>query len=244
MPLSSIGTLNEGSLHAALKQEYLGADGAEEVAVGSHVADVLRDGVIYEIQTSSFSGLGNKMRALIKHYPVVLVHPISVRRTLLRMRDEQTGEFTKRVSPKHGKLIDIVGQLVYVPELLGHANFSVEAVLTEEEELTVFDAKARRGRGGWRRRGRSLVNIQHRQRFASPTDLLSFFQAPLPDEFDSAEISRALGEKRDIGQQMAYCLRHLGLIEISGKQGNSLRYTLNRSLTKAVDANAAITAKS
>ena len=35
-------------------------------------------------------------------------------------------------------------------------NFSVEAVLTEEEELQIYDPKARRGRGGWRRKGRHL----------------------------------------------------------------------------------------
>ena len=52
-----IGVLNEGALHAALKAQYLGAEGQAEVSLGDFVADVLCDGVVYEIQTSSFSGL-------------------------------------------------------------------------------------------------------------------------------------------------------------------------------------------
>ena len=74
--MAKIGMLNEGALHAALKQDYLGESGLAEVPFGGFVADVVRDGVIYEVQTSSFSGLGRKMLALADLSPVVLVHPI------------------------------------------------------------------------------------------------------------------------------------------------------------------------
>ena len=55
--------LNEGALHA-FEGPVVGADGQVEVSFGDFVADVLCDGVIYEIQTSSFTGLARKMRAL------------------------------------------------------------------------------------------------------------------------------------------------------------------------------------
>ena len=67
-----IGVLNEGALHAALKAQYLGAEGQTEVSLGDFVADVLCDGVVYEIQTSSFSGLARKMRALAERFPVAV----------------------------------------------------------------------------------------------------------------------------------------------------------------------------
>ena len=75
--MSGIGTLNEGHLHASLKHLYAGDQGQLEVPFGKFVADVVRDGVIFEIQTSSFSGLGRKMLALAEQQPVVLVHPIA-----------------------------------------------------------------------------------------------------------------------------------------------------------------------
>ena len=63
--MSGIGTLNEGHLHASLKHLYAGENGQLEVPFGKFVADVVRDGVIYEIQTSSFSGLGRKIIVLV-----------------------------------------------------------------------------------------------------------------------------------------------------------------------------------
>ena len=49
-----IGQLNEGPLHAALKNRYAHS-GELEVPIGGFVADAVYDGVIYEIQTGSFS---------------------------------------------------------------------------------------------------------------------------------------------------------------------------------------------
>ena len=82
----AIGTLNEGALHAALKQHYGGDDGQFEVPFSGFVVDVVRDGTIFEIQTSSFSGLERKMRALAEQCPVVLVHPIAAQKTLVRIK--------------------------------------------------------------------------------------------------------------------------------------------------------------
>ena len=120
-----IGVLNEGALHAALKAQYLGAEGQTEVSLGDFVADVLCDGVVYEIQTSSFSGLARKMLALAERFPVVLVHPIPQAKYLLRLRDPETGELTRRRSPKRGAMVHILRELVYIPELLNHPNLAV-----------------------------------------------------------------------------------------------------------------------
>ena len=154
-----IGTLNEGALHAALKRHYGGAEAQFEVPFSGFVADVVRDDTIFEIQTSSFSGLERKMRALADQNPVVLVHPIAAQKNLVRIKDPASGDFTRRKSPKKGKLCHILSELVYLPSLLNHPNFSVEVALIEEEQHSIYDPKARRGRGGWRTRGRHLVEL-------------------------------------------------------------------------------------
>ncbi|MGB0997104.1 MAG: hypothetical protein ACPGXJ_02410 [Pseudomonadales bacterium] len=221
-----IGTLNEGALHAALKQHYGGAEAQFEVPFSGFVADVVRDGTIFEIQTSSFSGLERKMRALADQSPVVLVHPIAAQKNLVRIKDPASGDFTRRKSPKKGKLCHILSELVYLPSLLNHPNFSVEVALIEEEQHSIFDPKARRGRGGWRTRGRHLVELLEQLRINDVHDLLQFVQTPLATTFSVQDLAGAMQQPVWLARQMAYCLRHGGLSSVCGKQGNALLYEL------------------
>ena len=220
----AIGTLNEGALHAALKQHYGGDDGQFEVPFSGFVADVVRDGTIFEIQTSSFSGLERKMRALAEQCPVVLVHPIAAQKTLVRIKDPSSGEFNRRKSPKKGALCHILSELVYLPSLLNHPNFSVEVALINEEQHSVFDAKARRGRGGWRTRGRHLLELVDRLRIDRVEDLLGFVPEPLDSPFSTQDLAKAMGQPIELARQLAYCIRHGGLASVSGKQGNAFLY--------------------
>ena len=223
----SIGLLNGGALHAALKRHYGGNDARFEVPFSGFVADVLRDGTIFEIQTSSFSGLERKMRALAEQCPIVLVHPIAAQKTLVRIQDPSSGEFTRRKSPKKGKLCHILSELVYLPSLLNHPNFAVEVALIEEEQHSVFDAKARRGRGGWRIRGRHLLRMVDRLRIESVEDLLQFVQTPLHSPFTTQDLAAAMGQPVWLARQLAYCLRHGNLATVCGKRGNALLYELS-----------------
>ncbi len=221
----SIGVLNEGPLHAALKAAYAANGGAAEVPVESFVADAVRNGIIYEIQTGSFSGLGRKMQSLVEVAPVVLVHPIARNTTIIKQpSNDKPGKVEKRRSPKHGELVHIVNELVYLPKLLNHPNFSVEAVLTEEQELRRYDPKKNRRRGGWRVVERQLLSIGDGMRLNAMSDLYDFLQDELPQPFGTKELAHALGQPVQIARKMAYCLRHAGVTEIVGKQGNALQY--------------------
>ena len=220
----SIGILNEGPLHAALKAAYVANGGQAEVPVQTFVADAVRNGVMYEIQTGSFSGLGRKMASLAEVGPVVLVHPIAKDKTIVKQPKDEDGKVEVRKSPKHGRLVHIVNELVYLPKMLNHPNFSVEAVLTEEEEIRRYDPRKNRRRGGWGVQERRLLNISEGLRINAMTDLYDFLQADLSEPFGTRELATALGQPLHIAQKMAYCLRHAGVTEISGKQGNALLY--------------------
>ena len=220
----SIGILNEGPLHAALKSAYAANGGEVEVSVGSFVADAVRGGVMYEIQTGSFSGLGRKMQALADHGPVVLVHPIAQTTTIVKCPQGGSDTPSRRKSPKHGELIHIVDELVYLPQLLNHPNFSVEAVLTVEEEVREYDPKKRRGRGGWRVLQRRLLEVGEGWRISEMADLLERVPGELIEPFSTRDLAAAMDQSLDVAQKAAYCLRHAGVTEISGKQGNALLY--------------------
>ena len=224
-----IGTLNEGPLHAALKLYYLSHGGESEVSIKEYVADVVRDGTIYEIQTGSFSGLNRKLSALSESYPVRLVHPIAQLKTIIKVADDRQTIISKRRSPKKGEMIDVLSELVYIPRLLTEKNFSLDVLLIEENELRVYDPKKVRRRGGWRVMERQMVSINDSLTLRSARDLYEFFEEPLSEPFTTKDIEKAMGARSRIARQMAYVLRQTELIEVVGKSGRFLEYRFKKS---------------
>jgi len=223
----SIGTLNEGPLHQAIKTLYCGDGASEEVAVGDYVADVWgADDVIYEIQTAGFSSLKTKLARLVDEYRVVLVHPIAVVRYIVKLSDEPDQPATRRRSPKRGLVAHVLDELVSIPALLNHPNFELEVVLIEVDELRAFDPKKVRRRNGWRVVQRRLQEVRGKERFSCARDLLRLVPGALPEEFTTRELAAAMDAPRSLAQKLAYCLREAGEITICGKQGNALCYRL------------------
>jgi len=226
----SIGTLNEGPLHQALKSLYSEGEATEEVCVGSYVADVRgADDVLYEIQTGGFANLKKKLGTLVENHRVVLVHPIAQIRYIVKLPVREDGEATRRRSPKRGSIADIVTELVSIPLLLNHPNFELEVVLIEEDEVRVFAPEKVRGRKGWRVVQRRLVEVLERHRFCSAADLFYLVPGELPETFTTKDLAEAMQQPRWIAQKLAYCLREAGEITLCGKEGNALCYALTGS---------------
>jgi hypothetical protein len=224
----SIGTLNEGPLHQAIKSLYCGDGAREEVAVGDYVADVRgADDIIYEIQTAGFSALKTKLASLVDQHRVVLVHPVATVRYIVKLSEEPDLPPTRRRSPKRGSVAHVLDELVSIPTLLNHPNFELEVILIEVEELRRFDPKKVRRRNGWRVVHRSLQEVLGRERFSCAGDLFRMVPGALPEEFTTKELAQAMGQSRSLAQKLAYCLREAGEISICGKQGNALCYRLS-----------------
>jgi hypothetical protein len=225
-----IGTLNEGPLHQALKAHYASRYAASrrsssEVPVGNYVADVLGDDdVLYEIQTGGFGAIRRKLEHLVAEHKVVLVHPIAAVRMIVKVAGGTDTDTTRRRSPKRGHPAHVLDQLVYLPKLLAHANFELEVVMVEEDEVRVFDPRRVRRRNGWRVQERHLRAVVARRRFRCLDDLFDLLEAPLPDPFTTLELADALNQPRRLAQKMAYVLREGGATRICGKTGNALVY--------------------
>lgn len=226
----SIGTLNEGPLHQAIKSLYNGAGAREEVPVGDFVADVFGpDEVIYEIQTGGFGSLKKKLARLVEDHRVVLVHPIAEVRYIVKLPQGEDQQASRRRSPKRGSVAHVLDRLVSIPALLNHPNFELEVLLIEEEELRTFDPRRVRRRDGWRVVQRRLGSVLASERFTCAGDLLRMVPGPLPAEFTTEDLAGTMGQPRWLAQKLAYCLREAGEISISGKRGNALCYRLARS---------------
>jgi hypothetical protein len=114
---AAIGTLNEGVLHAQLKDWYRQPGDRVEELVDGFIVDLVRGELLVEIQTGSFAPLRRKLERLTRHHRVRLVAPVPLLRTIVRVSDEGR-QLSSRRSPRRGRVEDIFNRLVSLPALL------------------------------------------------------------------------------------------------------------------------------
>jgi hypothetical protein len=219
-----VGTLGEKPLHAALKRWYAREGDLIEEPVGGFVIDLVRGDLLIEIQTRGFSAMKRKLSALLGVHAVHVVHPIAVEKLIVRIDD--TGEvLSRRRSPKRGAAVDLFAELVSFPDLIAHAGLSVEVLLIREEEVRRFDGTRAWRRKGWVIEERRLLDVVDSRTVSTPADLAAFLPAGMPPAFTTSDLADALGRPRRLAQQMTYCLRRAGVIEMVDKQRNTIVYS-------------------
>ena len=222
-----IGTLREKPLHASLKQWCAEEGDRFEVDVDGYVIDVVRDDLLIEVQTRGFSSMKRKLGDLLATgYRVRVVYPIPLEKTIVRLDDEGT-VLSRRRSPKRGTLRDVFAELVSFPDLIRHPGLEIQVVLTEEDEYRHHDPKKAWRRKGWVVTERRLTKVVESLSITDPADLVALLPDDLPDGFTTGDIAAAAGCPLRLAQQMAYCLRHSGAVEVVGKRGNSIEYRLS-----------------
>ncbi len=219
--IPAIGTLNEGALHAQLKDWYRRPGDRIEELVDGFVVDLVRGDLLVEIQTGGFAPLRRKLELLTGRHRVRLVAPVPLVRRIIRLSDE--GELlSARRSPRRGRMEDIFNRLVSIPSLLCRPHFELELLLTHQDELRVYrDRKAFR-RHGWVVAGRQLVSVEQCVGIACPDDAARLLPPGLPELFDTAQLAEAAAIERRLAQQMTYCLRAMGVLHPTGKRGNAI----------------------
>ena len=216
--------LREKPLHAALKL-WRAEDGDRyEVPVGGFVIDVVRDELLIEVQTSGFSSMKRKLTTLLaEDHRVRILYLIPVQKWIVRVG--HGGEIVgRRRSPKRGSVLDIFRELVSFPELVAHPNLEIHVVLTQEEEYRRHDPNKAWRRKGWVVHERRLLSVDDVVEIRGTSDLLALLPSFLPDTFTTADLAGAISCPLRLAQQVAYCLRHAGVIDAVGKTGNSIEY--------------------
>jgi len=219
--MSGIGLINEKPLHASLKQWYARPGDRFEVPVDGFVIDIVRDDLLIEIQTRNFAAINSKLCKLARSYEVRLVYPVVQEKWIVRSRDG--GVVVRRKSPKRGRLEDLFWELVSIPQLLSNPNFSLEVLMTKEEEVRRYAPNRKWRRRGWVIEGRRLVDVVDRRLFVRSTDWLKFVPEKL-QSFTTKDLATVADTNRDLAQKMAYCLRHAKMIELIGRQGRANLY--------------------
>jgi hypothetical protein len=198
---SGIGTLNESSLHAAIKDLLAMPDDRFEVPLAGFVIDIVRGEELIEIQTGSFGALANKLDRLLGDHRIRIVHPIAIDTWI-----ERPGKKPRR-SPRHGSIFNLFEELTRLPTLLDHPNLSLEVLLIDEEQ---FREPGRRGER--KMMDRRLRQVRGTRTFDEVSDLLALLPPTLREPWTTKDLADAAGTTRRIAQAMAYCLRANELI--------------------------------
>jgi len=220
-----IGTLQERSLHAAIKSLYEGPEAQLEVAIEGYVIDVVLDDLLIEIQTRNFTAIKDKLFALMKNHRIRLVYPIPVEKWIVRQSPDGNSEIRRRRSPKKLGIANLFEELVSIPTFLLHKNFSLEVILIREEEIRIQDGKGSWRRNGWSSIDRKLLDVIERHLYNEPSDFLHLIPDTLQKPFTSSELAEAIKIPKRIAQKMTYCMRKMGTLKIAGKERNAFLYT-------------------
>ena len=216
-------TVFEKSLHAALKAWYTRPGDRLEARVSDYVIDIVRDGVLIEIQTRNFAAIKPKLTRLIENHPVRLVYPVAQEKWIIRQTTSSV-PISRRKSPKKGCPFDIFNEMTSLSGLVPHNNLTIEVLLTRQEEILRDD-----GRGSWRRHGwsihdRRLLEVLSSITLQSADDFSGLLPAGLPQPFTNHELAAALHRRVTLARRMTYTLCKIGCIEMVGKAGNARLY--------------------
>jgi hypothetical protein len=222
-----IGTLQERSLHAKIKELYNTPGSEVEVNVDGFVIDVVQGDLLIEIQTRSFSSIKAKLFKLMKSHPVRLVYPLTHEKWVVRqsMDREVIG---RRKSPKKMGFHHIFEELVSIPTFIKHSNFELEVLLIQEEEVRVNDGKGSWKRRGWSSLDRRLVDVVDRKLYSEPNDFLRMIPGSIEEPFTTKTLAEVLKIPRRLVQKMVYCMRKMEILKIAGKEGNAHLYVRNQ----------------
>jgi hypothetical protein len=217
-----IGTLNEGRLHAQLKDWYRKPGDRFEQPVDGYVIDIVRGDTLIEIQTGGFTPLRRKLNTLLDNHRVRLVAPVPLTRQIVRL--SPAGEvLSSRRSPLRGRPQDVFARLVSIPNLITHPRFELELLLTHEQEHRQNKPGRARRRHGWVITGRSLTSVEQTLLLQTPEDAALLLPA-IPELFDTAQLAAAEHCSRRLAQQITYCLRAMGELEPQGRRGRAVLY--------------------
>lgn len=219
-----IGTLGERSLHSALKDWYARPGDRKEVEVDGFHIDILRQDLLVEIQTAHFYSLKRKLNMLTGRHPLRLVYPIAQEKWIVRLAKDGVTRLGRRKSPKKGNIFHLFDELVSIPDVIKNPNFTLEVLLIQEEEVRCEDGTGSWRRGGLRIADHCLIDVLSRHLFKHPSDFLGLVPTGLPEPFSTKDLAEGIGQPRWVAQEMAYCLRHMGVIDVIKKNGNALLY--------------------
>jgi hypothetical protein len=220
--ISSIRSLNESTLHKDLKWLYSESNDQLEKNIGNFIIDIVRDDQLIEIQIRNFSAIKNKLEVLLQNYKVKLIHPIIQDKWIINLDTQLNKIIRRRLSPIHYSYIYIFNELIRIPKMISHPNFTIETILVQIEEIRVKIKEVSYRRKGWSIYDKKLLKIIGSKKFNNPIDFLYLIPKNIESPFTNLELAKNLKKPLGLARKITYCLREMDMIKIVGKIGNML----------------------
>ena len=229
-----IGTLGEKTLHGLLKAYFQPNPACQEVAVGSFVADAVRDDGIIEIQTRSLYRLRTKLQYYLPLYPVTVVYPVAAIKWLIWVNE--SGECSpRRKSPRSPQGGQVLAELYGLRDLLTHPHFHLCVILLEVEDYRLLNGWSRDRKRGSTRFDRVPLSLLGEIWIRSPEEYWKLLPPDLPMPFTAGELGKAVGLSPKKASLGANVLWTLGTVQRVGKRGNAYLYTVKTNQPSAAD---------
>ncbi|MBO5056885.1 MAG: hypothetical protein J6C64_11105 [Lachnospiraceae bacterium] len=221
---SGIGTLQEKTVHAILKDYYAPDKDMQEIPINGYVADIFTGSEIIEIQTANFNKMREKLDSFLPEYPVTIVYPIPHIKWLSWI-DEQTGECSPlRKSPVKGSIYRAFYELYKIKFYLPNKNLRLCFPLLDIEEYRLLNGWSRDKKKGSCRYDRIPVSMVDEIRFDRIEDYMQLIPYELEEPFTAADFAKAVKIRKEEAGRVLHILNYLNIIEKCGSKGRAYAY--------------------
>lgn len=222
-----IGTLQEKTVHAVLKNYYEEDEDKQEIPIDNFVADIYNGREVIEIQTAQFNRMRNKLACFLENYQVTVVYPVPHIKYLVWV-DGDTGEYApRRKSPVKGSAYFVFPELYKIKPYLLSDNLHIRVVLMDIEEFRLLNKSPKRRKKSAGRYDRLPLELVDEVVIERKEDYLQFIPYSLGDEFISKDFAKEAHISVSLAQVTLNILHHVGAVERVGKKGNSIIYRVS-----------------
>lgn len=221
---AGIGTLNEKTIHSALKN-YYSEDFDQEAKIGGFYADIVTENGIYEIQTASWGKLNKKLEVMLNACHVTVVYPFEQRTKNISVSDTSGEMLRKSGFRRNNSLSEFFLELYRIKSFLTDPNLTVCIAELDIEKVNYVSEKTgkRRGKGKYTK---TPIALNREIYLEKPQDYLILLPEDIKEklhkEFTLKELQAVI--KPTDASITAEILGYLGIIEKFGKSGNAELY--------------------
>lgn len=221
---TGIGTLQEKTVHAVLKNYYAPDEAMHEIPIAGYVADIYDGKEIIEIQNGNFYKMRDKLSAFLAEYTVTVVYPIPHVKWLIWI-DEESGELSnRRKSPVTGNVYRAFSELYRIKSYLKNEHLRFRFPLVDMEEYRLLNGWSRDRKKGSCRYDRLPVSLFDEIVIERREDYLQLLPYELPETFTSGDLARLVKIPVKTAGLVLNILTYLQITEPIGKKGRSILY--------------------
>lgn len=218
---TTIGTLNEKTIHNTLKG-YYGDEIDHEARIGEFYADAAGENGIFEIQTANFNKLNRKLSKMLRACHVTVIYPFE-RIVNNYSVNENTGEVISSSTRRNRDYSKFFLELYRIKAYITNPNLTICVAELEIDKKQYYkDARRIRYRG--MRKEKFPVRYIREIRLDNKVDYGIFIPDGLPEVFTKKELQQ-LCRPTDAALLLE-TLEHIGLAVRVGKNGNAVLYSV------------------